>query len=116
MKRKLFIAVAVAALSLPMAPVAFARDFDGHYHREERFVVHYHLDGDRTIRACDYREARRIEAMLESLGANAHVDGYSTVHYSMRGSRRIDLGSHGAAHRLADQLQGYGFHAHVDHE
>jgi Ni/Co efflux regulator RcnB len=140
MKRNILIAVATFALGLPVAPAAFARDYGGYrdgyrdrgdrhrdrddrhdrHHdeeREERYVVHFHLDGgSHELRAKSSDRAERIVDFLRSVGADAHVDGRRTVHYHMRGAARIVRYSHEDAHRLAEKLEGYGFHAHVDHE
>ena len=143
MKRKILITAVAAALGLAAVPAAFAdryerpdRDYDresrydseygrgggdrGRYHEdecEERYVVHFHLDGgDHAVRAKSRDRAYRILDFLRSVGADAHLDNARVVHYEMRGEARIVRYSDEDAHRLARKLEGYGFHAHVDHE
>ena len=144
--RKLLIAVAaVAALSAPLAPAAFAgddyrrdgdrggyrdggwdrgdrgrdHDHDHHYDRgryEKRYVVRYHLDGGRgRVQVKSGDRAERTEDFLRSVGADAKADG-RTVFFRMRGERREVRRSHEDAHKLAQKLSGYGFHAKVVHD
>ena len=140
MKRSILIAVATIALGGSVAPAAVEREYrdgdridryedrrgyerdDAHDYgedrcHEERYVVHFHLDGgDREIRAASHDRAHRMVSFLRSVGAEAHVDGRRTVHFELHGDAEIVRYSHADAHRLAQKLEGYGFHAHVDHE
>jgi Ni/Co efflux regulator RcnB len=144
MKRIILTAFAAAALfAAPVLPVASAGEYgyrdrgdryerrddrrdryedredrhDHDRHHEERYVVHYHLDGgDREVLVKSHDRAHRTVEFLRSVGARAHLDGRRVVHYRMRGEAKIVRYSHADAHRLAEKLEGYGFHAHVDHE
>lgn len=141
MKRGIVIALASIALVGSVAPAAVGQDYgyedrgdrrpdhrevrrdygrddyDDDRCHEERYVVHFHLEGgDGEVRATSHRRAHRIAAFLRSVGADAHVDGHRTVHFEMHGEAEIVRYSHADAHRLAQKLEGYGFSAHVDPE
>ena len=122
MKTSVIAFVAAAALGMPFVTTADARDYrrhdegHGHHHRDEVYSVRYHLEGSRNRHADDHEDAHRLEAHLESLGAEVHTDGDHDVHYHMHGSHRRTFSSHRDAHRFAGRLRSLGFHTHVYHD
>jgi len=119
MNAKMIALIAAAALSAPLATTAMARDYPrydrGHEHcdREQAYAVSYHIDGSRRRHADCHRSARRLAQYLESLGADAHLDGDHEVHYHMHGCGRRTFYSHRAAHEFASSLRRLGFHVDI---
>ena len=118
MNAKIITLIAAAVLSAPLATNALARDYGhdhGHRHgyRERTYGVRFHVDGSQRIHADGHRDAHRLEDYLESLGADAHIDGDHEVHFRMRGERTRTFYSHERAHEFARSLRRLGFHVRI---